>query len=194
LIAFAPRRLSSLGPRVNAAEAVTLVEEHLQFALLVAAKFGYRYPWLADCFESSAGYALWRCALRFTGEGSFRAMVRTAVIRDCIKRICHETRRNPVAFTRRPPIVGTDGELLDPLAIVPGREPEPDLPVVIADETAALPALLATLSPARQAAIVGVVMQDRTAADVARLLGVSRSRVGQLVASGLERLKAAAGG
>lgn len=177
---------------LTAVEVNELVCQWWPLAAGLARNWGDRFPWLADCFESAAGEALWKLA-RDHGHlepARFSGYVRKAVRWAVLRRLEVERVRNRAAFLRERPDddQGAD-ELLDLLtddAPDVGRSLEDaDLVAVLLDR--------AQLTERQRGVLVRAVMGGEQQTALAAEQGVTHARIQQLVGAALDKLRAAAG-
>lgn len=176
----------------SAVEVNDLVQRWWPLAGGLARKYGDRFPWLAHCFESAAGEALWKLA---TSHGhlepaAFSGYVRKAVRWAVLRRLEVERVRNRAAFLRERPDddQGAD-ELLDLLA--------DDAPDVGHDlEHGELVAVLldrADLTALQREAIERHFLRGEMQIEIAAAESVSHKAVGQRISVAIEKVRAAAG-
>ncbi|VTR93568.1 rna polymerase sigma factor : : Sigma70_r4 [Gemmata massiliana] len=184
---------------MTAPEVNELVEQWWPLAGGVARQWGARFPWLEHDFESAAGYALWQLARKVSGEadpergGRFAGLVRKAVKWAILRCLDQERTRNPRAFL--PPLVFLNpetGEPITPLTFVAARGREPGAAFADADELATLFAR-AELSERYRDVLTRRLGHEEPREEIAADLGVSGTRVREMVTIGRERLRGVAG-
>ncbi len=180
-------------PTTTTAETVTLVNKWIGFALALAARWGRRYPWLADDLASAATFALWRCAQQFAGRGSFGGMVRLAVGRACISRLRTERARNVAAFRRAGPEITDRGEETGAEDLLADDAPTPAEVAELAEEAAKLPELLKVLPKKERAEVEAYYLNGMTHAEIGKGCGSNRSVLSRRIARSVGELRIAAG-
>lgn len=177
---------------MTAPEVNDLVEQWWPLARGQARKWGDRFPWLSDCFESAAAFTLWKLTRDHGHEERFPSLIRQAVRWAVWRVIQQERRQNPTAFGPQILVAGADGEVKSLLDQVADDE-DLELAIESADELTVLIGR-AKLSEreshvVRSHAIAGI---DQTA--IAEDLGVSHERVSQIYRRALRKLSRAARG
>lgn len=166
--------------------AADLVELWYPLAVGIARRYGKRWPWLADEFESVAAEALWKTAVKFgaSGDVRFPGLVRRAVGWAVWRVIETEKRKNRTAFNDPPRIRNDEGEELDPLDLVAGTEPGPELLAEVRD-------LLDQLTPTQRERLTRHFLNGDTCAEIAKAECVTRSAVYFALNRALDALRAA---
>ncbi|VTU02440.1 ---NA--- : : Sigma70_r2: Sigma70_r4_2 [Gemmataceae bacterium] len=182
---------------MTSAEAADLVDQLAPLIRAVARHWGRRWPWLEDDFASDAATALWRALVagRFHPElgGTPKTFARVVVGRACANRLRTERARNPAAFRRVPQVLDPDGRAADPAELLADPGPPVEDLVELGEELARVPALLATLSPARRRIVAARFVEGTAAAEIAAAEGVTETRVNQQIRRSLEVMRAAVG-
>ncbi|WP_439628815.1 sigma-70 family RNA polymerase sigma factor [Gemmata sp.] len=179
---------------MTSAEAADLVDRYTPLVRSVAAGWGGRFPWLADDFLSDALLATWRATPRHDPTRlPYPAFVRVVARRACAARLLVERRRNPAALGRRAVPLDADGSPVDLAELLADPHPRPPEVLERTEEAATAAELLAAL-PARQRDLVLRAFAGETKTELGEGLGVSRSRVYQLVKRSVAAMRAAAAG
>ena len=170
-----------------------LVDRFTPLALSLIGKFARGRPWLRDELASEAALALFKAATTWRADGGSAFITWATIYIRCalIQRVKRELRIRATLTSRM--VCDVEGHEVSAVDLeADHRHPQPDDAAELADDLAALPALLATLPTERQELLLRYIAKDESSTTIAAEQGVTPQAIRDRVSRDLAKLWATA--